>query len=151
MIRHVQHALALSLVQSIRSAHCARESRIRRRIRRLPHIIKLPEDVRYGIGIEIVVYEEDDAFPADDELTQRGPVFERHGGFGRLVDILLESGVFDRGNVVLGCYEGVAVVVFELVVAIADEDGDYVEGVCTDPICYRGEIVFDGAGVEKVA
>lgn len=129
MIRHEHHAARLVATNAIGPLDRTRERDIRRRKRRLPHAIKLPQQIRHLIRVEIVINERDHAFVLQDHFPEGGPVLEPHGVRGWLVDVVEKPRVGD-GLDELGGRDGrVAVGVLVAPVVVAEDDGDDLERV----------------------
>jgi hypothetical protein len=151
VVGHVQHIAGLLVADALGAADCAREVVVGRRVGCLPHVVELPQQVRNGVGVEVVVDERYDALLLEQHLAKGGPVCKLHGGLWRLVDVLVQSGGSDRLVEVLGCNERFAVRVLVLVVVVAEDDRDDIEGVCFDPCYDLLQVVLDRAGVEEIA
>jgi hypothetical protein len=90
--------MSLLLLESWRALDRAREIRILRRKGSLPHVRELFQDIRHGVLVGVVVHEHNDAVVAEDHLAEGGPLVFVLRDELRGVEILRDSGVFDRGH-----------------------------------------------------
>ena len=123
MVRHVQDIPCLVIAQALGPPNCTRKTEVRRAERRFPDIVEFPEQPGDDGGVGVVIDKSDDTLAGEDEFAEGGPVIKFHGGFGRLVNVLEETGVGDRVGKVGGCDESISLVVSFLPAVVAEDDG----------------------------
>lgn len=119
VVRHVQVGFRVGIAEVGRALGGAREGAVGGIEGRFPHLAEFVEDPWVCGLVGVVVHEDHDALSAQDHAGERGPVVERHGDLRGDVGVVLEAGLFEEGYVVVDFG----------VVAVSEEDGDYVEGV----------------------
>lgn len=90
------------------------------------HLAEFVEDIGDLSLVGLVVHEDDDALAGEDHFGEGRPIVEGHGYFGGVVYIFGEAGVDNR----------VCVVADADIVAVDEEDGDYVVGVVIHPLAH---------------
>ena len=120
MVGHVHEILVgVVRVELGRPLDGAGESGVLGRKGRLPHVRELLEDVRHAVLVRVVVHEHYYAVVGQDHFAERRPLVFVLRDVHRGVEVVDDAGVFDRDAEFFDKGE----------VRVADEHGDYFEGV----------------------
>ena len=128
-------------VESWRAFDGAREVHILRREGCFPHVCELFHDVWHGVLVGVVVHEHDNAVVVENHLAERRPLIFVLRDELRGVEVLGDSGVFDRGHEVFHVGE----------IGVTDKHGNDLEGVLLQPANDLLKFSLEGTSVEEVA
>lgn len=140
VVSHVHPLVRVLRLQPRGPLDGTRERGIGGRERRLPHLGKFVHKP-WSLGlVGLIVHEDDSSLAGEDHARQGRPIIPGHGDLGRRVDQIPQSRALD----------GFDEIIRRNVVCIADEDGDHVIRMRSDPLRDRGQICLKSAHVEQV-